>query len=253
MALDSSGQSLHRRCYRKSTGPAPINEVLAAGLVKLAGWDQETPLYDPMCGSGTLLIEAAMLATGKPAGFHRESWGFMKWKGFDQALWEKVKVEENEHIHPLEVKIHGSDRASRAIASAQENLEFTGFTNVITVEDKSFEESNPPFPNGFILCNPPYDERIPIDDSQAFYKMIGDTLKRRYAGYTAWLISSDIQTIRFIGLRPSRKITVFNGPLECRLLKFEVFAGKKGYQGVKNDEYPNDEYANDKFADGPED
>jgi putative N6-adenine-specific DNA methylase len=229
VALDSSGQSLHRRGYRKSTGPAPINEVLAAGLVKLSEWDMATPLFDPMCGSGTLLIEAAMAARNMPAGFFREAWGFMKWRDFDATLWEKVKEECNALATTQPLQIHGSDRAARAIESARENLKFTNLYEDIILETSSFEEANPPFEKGFIISNPPYDERIEIEDSLAFYKMIGDTLKRKYAGYTAWFISSDLETIKFIGLRPSRKIQIYNGPLECRFLKFEMFAGKKGY------------------------
>ena len=229
VALDSSGQSLHRRGYRKSTGPAPINEVLAAGLVKLSEWDGATPLYDPMCGSGTLLIEAAMLAKNMPAGYFREQWGFMKWKDFDAALWEQVKSGCNAPISVMKLKMHGSDRAERAIESARENLRFTDLYEEITLETKSFEDSQPPFEKGFIISNPPYDERLQIEDSLVFYKMIGDTLKRKYAGYTAWLISSDLESIKFIGLRPSRRIPVFNGPLECRFIKFDLFSGKKGF------------------------
>jgi putative N6-adenine-specific DNA methylase len=232
VALDSSGQSLHRRGYRKSTGPAPINEVLAAGLIKLSGWDANTPLFDPMCGSGTLLIEAAMLAKNMPAGYFREEWGFMKWRDFDADLWEKVRADANALTTALNVKIHGSDRAERAIESARENLRFTNLYEDITLEVKSFEDSQPPFEKGFIISNPPYDERLEIEDSLAFYKMIGDTMKRKFAGYTAWMISSDLESVKFIGLRPSRRIPVFNGPLECRFLKFDLFAGRKGYQDV---------------------
>jgi putative N6-adenine-specific DNA methylase len=231
VALDSSGQSLHRRGYRKSTGPAPINEVLAAGLVKLSEWDMTVPFFDPMCGSGTLLIEAAMLARNMPAGFFREEWGFMKWRDFDASLWDKVKNDYNGLISEMKVKMHGADRSDRAIDSARENLRFTSLYDDITLEVRTFEDSKPPFERGFIVSNPPYDERLQIEDSLVFYKMIGDTLKRKYAGYTAWLISSDIESIKFIGLRPSRRIPVFNGPLECRFLKFDLFAGKKGYPG----------------------
>jgi len=229
IAIDSSGTSLHRRGYRKSTGPAPISEVLAAGLVKLSEWDTFTPLFDPMCGSGTLLIEAAMLAKNMPAGYFREEWGFMKWRDFDPGLWEKVKVDCNTQIKDMHVKMHGADRAERAIESARENLRFTSLYDDISLEVKTFEDSDPPFEKGFIISNPPYDERLPIEDSLVFYKMIGNTLKRKYAGYTAWLISSDLESLKFIGLRPSRRIPVFNGPLECRFVKFDMFAGKKGF------------------------
>jgi len=228
VALDASGESLHRRGYRKSTGPAPINEVLAAGLIRLSGWESGTPLYDPMCGAGTLLIEAAMKARNIPAGFWREEWGFMKWRDFDSGLWRGIKAEADAQANAMPLRISGSDRASRAIESARENLQFTGFREEIGLDVRSFEDSLPPFGGGFIISNPPYDERLPIGDSMAFYKMIGDTLKRKYAGHTAWLISSDLETIKFIGLRPSRKITVYNGPLECRFIRFDLFAGRKG-------------------------
>jgi putative N6-adenine-specific DNA methylase len=230
VAIDSSGQSLHRRNYRKSTGLAPINEVLAAGLIKLSGWDPNTPLFDPMCGSATILIEAAMLAKRIPAGYFRETWGFMKWQDFDQTIWNEVKEECDQMITSQKLSIHGSDRSSRAIESSRENVRFANLFDDISLEVTSFEESEPPFEKGFIISNPPYDERIQIEDSLAFYKMIGDTMKRKFAGYTAWLISSDLESVKFIGLRPSRKIPIFNGPLECRFLKFDLFAGKKGHQ-----------------------
>jgi len=229
VSLDTSGKSLHRRGYRKSTGPAPINEVLAAGLVKLSEWDPLTPLFDPMCGSGTLLIEAAMLAKNIPAGYFREEWGFMRWDDYDRELWAKVVESCNTGISAARLKMHGSDRSVRAIESARENVRFTNLYEDITLEVRSFEDSTAPFEKGFIISNPPYDERLQIEDSLAFYKMIGDTLKRKFTGYTAWLISSDLESVKFIGLRPSRRIPVFNGPLECRFLKFDLFAGKKGF------------------------
>ncbi len=227
VSLDSSGQSLHRRGYRKNTGPAPINEVLAAGLVMLSGWDITTPLLDPMCGSGTLLIEAAMIAKNIPAGYFRDSYGFMKWNDFDSGLWERVRAESLARVSTLNLHLFGSDRSGRAIEAAGINMQHAGFQNDITLNEVSFEESVPPAEKGFIICNPPYDERIKLDDAVAFYKMIGDTLKRKYSGFQAWFISSDLESLKFIGLRPSRRIVVFNGPLECRFVKFEVFTGKK--------------------------
>jgi putative N6-adenine-specific DNA methylase len=227
VALDSSGQSLHRRGYRQSTGPAPINEVLAAGLIRLSGWDAVTPLLDPMCGSATLLIEAAMHAGNIPAGFHRASWGFMKWRDFNQVLWNEIRIECDQKIKQPDVKLHGADRSPRAIESARENLAFSRLSKEITLEICALQDINPPFPSGFIIFNPPYDERIKLEDSLDFYKMIGDSLKQKFSGYTAWLISSDLGSVKFIGLRPSRKIHIFNGPLECRFLKFDLFTGKK--------------------------
>lgn len=228
VSLDSSGASLHRRGYRQSTGPAPINEVLAAGLLRLSDWDLATPLFDPMCGSGTLLIEAGMSAKNIPAGYFRREWGFMHWKDFDHELWETVKAAADEKMIPLTVPLYGADRASKAIVSARENIRFAGLLEEIRLKEVSFEESTPPVEKGFIVCNPPYDERIRLDDAIAFYKMIGNTLKRNYSGYTAWFISSDLGSLKFIGLRPSKKITIYNGPLECRFVQFVLYPGKKG-------------------------
>ena len=153
----------------------------------------------------------------------------MKWKDFNGVIWEKVKSDCDQLITTEKLKMHGSDRSDRAIDSARENLRFTNLYEDITLEVRAFEDSKPPFEKGFIISNPPYDERLQIEDSLGFYKMIGDTLKQRYAGYTAWMISSDLESVKFIGLRPSRRIPVFNGPLECRFLKFDLFAGRKGY------------------------
>lgn len=233
VALDSSGQSLHRRGYRKSTGPAPINEVLAAGLIRLSGWTPDMPLLDPMCGAGTILIEAAMIARHIPAGYFRDRYGFMNWNDYDANLWREVKGVSDGAIGKEKLEMTGFDRSRRAIISARENLKFAGLDRDIETRVVSFEESEPPFAKGCIITNPPYDERIKVEDSVAFHQMVGTILKRRYSGYTAWLISSDLDAIKFIGLRPSRKIKIYNGPLECRFLKFELFTGKKGYQQTR--------------------
>lgn len=153
----------------------------------------------------------------------------MTWRDFDAELWKRVREEADAGVVAVPLKIRGSDRASRAVDSAGQNLRFAGLSEDIRPEICSFEDSVPKGGTGFIISNPPYDERLPIGDSMAFYKMIGDTLKRKYTGHTAWLISSDLETIKFIGLRPSRKITVYNGPLECRFIRFDLFAGKKGH------------------------
>lgn len=228
VSLDSSGQSLHKRGYRRSTGQAPINEVLASGLIQLSGWDRVKPLIDPMCGSGTLLIEAAMLAQNTPAQLFREEFGFMKWKDFDEGLWAKVRAAAMALRREETPLLIGMDKLDRAITSAQENCRYSGLSGIVDFQMMSFEDSNPPVKEGVIITNPPYDERIKLDDSIAFYKMIGNVLKQKYAGYTAWVISSDLEALKFIGLKPSKKITVFNGPLECRFVKFDLFAGKRG-------------------------
>ena len=228
VSLDSSGQSLHKRGYRKQTGIAPINEVLAAGLIRLSGWDMKKHLLDPMCGSGTILIEAAMLASGIPSGYFRQEFGFMKWKDFDQVVWDQVKTEAREKIHqPENLRIVGFDKSVMILRKAIENVSFAGLDRLIYLKQAAFEDSVPPSAEGVIIMNPPYDERIQLEDSVAFYQMIGNVFKRKYGGYKAWVISSDLEAIKFIGLRPSRKFKVFNGPLECRFLGFDLYEGKK--------------------------
>jgi putative N6-adenine-specific DNA methylase len=223
VSLDSSGSSLHKRGYRHVTGPAPLNEVLAAGLIQLSGWDKTVPLYDPMCGSGTVLIEANMFARNMPSGYFRPVFGFEKWMDFDPELWNKIREEENAKIQNTDVGIYGSDISSRAIGIATENVGFTKFQDQIHLEVAAFENTRPKGAAGMIICNPPYDERLQIDDIISFYKSIGDVLKKKYTGFEAWIISSDLKALKFIGLHPSKKITVFNGPLECRFVRFSLY------------------------------
>jgi putative N6-adenine-specific DNA methylase len=230
ISLDSSGASLHKRGYRKQTGIAPLNEVLAAGLIKLSGWDMKKPLLDPMCGSGTILIEAAMLAAKIPSGYFRNDYGFMKWKDFDSLLWEQVKSEAQGSIkHPEDLRIVGYDKSVMILKKAVENIGFAGLDQQIYLKRVAFEDSVPPSAEGVIIMNPPYDERIQLEDSVEFYKMIGNVLKRKYSGYKAWVISSDLEAIKFVGLRPSRKFKVFNGGLECRFMGFDLYEGKKTF------------------------
>ncbi len=235
VSIDSSGSSLHLRGYRKAQTEAPINEVLAAGLILLSGWDRKMPFVDPMCGSGTLLIEAALMAGKVPSGYYRPLFGFERWKDFDRKLWEIVKRECEEEIIEPGTPIRGYDWDEKAIKACLTNIEEAGVENFVQVEKADFKTSKPPFPIGFMLTNPPYGERIKVDDIRQFYKDLGDVLKQNYAGYTAWLLGSDLEALKFIGLRPSRKIRVMNGPLECRLVKFELYEGKKfGGNGGKS-------------------
>jgi putative N6-adenine-specific DNA methylase len=227
VSIDSSGASLHLRGYRKAQTEAPMNEVLAAGLLKLSGWDRKTPFIDPMCGSGTLLIEAAMLAGNVPSGYYRPLFGFERWKDFDQKLWDQVRRECEEEIEEPAAPIHGYDLDEKAIEASNINIEEAGAEDLINIEKADFNTTPPPFDKGFMLTNPPYGERIKVEDLTQFYKDIGDVLKKNYAGYTAWLLGTDLEAMKFIGLRPSRKIRVMNGPLECRLLKFDLYEGKK--------------------------
>lgn len=235
VSLDSSGVPLFKRGYRERTLEAPMNEVLAAGLVALSGWDKRSPLIDPMCGSGTLLIEAALAATNTPAGFFRKEYGLMKWPGYDADLWQRIVSEENGRMIPLEATIFGFDKNRLAVAISRRNIRSAGFDGRINVEHASFHALPPPVASGTIITNPPYDERMKMEDSIAFYKMMGDILKRHFSGYKAWIVSADMDAIKAIGLKPLKKFTVFNGPLECRFLGYELFSGShKDFKAGQN-------------------
>ncbi len=223
VSLDSSGGSLHKRGYRKVTGLAPLNEVLAAGMVILSGWDKRSLLVDPMCGSGTLLIEAAMMAKNIPAGYFRKEFGFTKWNDFDPELWHLVKEKEDARITECKARIMGSDRSQVAIRQATDNLRHARLLSDVKLEVSSLEEVKPPREAGWVVTNPPYDERIHVEDMIALYKSIGDVLKKKFTGYQAWVISSDLKALKFIGLHPSKKIILYNGPLECRFVRFELY------------------------------
>lgn len=223
ISLDSSGESLHKRGYRMGQGEAPINEVLAAGMIMLTGWNGEANFMDPMCGSGTLLIEAAMIAKGIPAGIYRKSFGFEKWLDFDENLFSEIYNADYEK--ETSVRIFGSDIAIQSCAIARANIKNAGLSKLIEVETKDFLELDPPFQNGIIVTNPPYGERLKTRSIAELYKSVGDVLKQKYAGYTAWIISSSEDGFKSIGLKPSRKIELFNGALPCSFRNFELFTG----------------------------
>lgn len=227
IALDSSGDSLHRRGYRLNTGVAPINEVLAAGMIKLSGWDGTTPFFDPMCGSGTIPIEAAMLVKNIPAQTLRERFAFHSWKDFDKAIWDEVVEEAKARIRDVEVPIFAFDKDPQARHYTRKNAMLAGVDEFIDLDRQDFFQIEPPAETGLIIMNPPYDERMPDEDIAAFYKEIGDHLKNTFSGWTAWMISSNKDALKSIGLRPSKKTTLFNGKLECKFQKFEMFAGKR--------------------------
>lgn len=227
LSLDSSGHSLHKRGYRRRTWEAPLSEVLAAGLIRLSGWDRHTPLYDPMCGSGTIPMEAAMLASDTPAGFFRRSFTFMKWQDFNEDLWTRIKTEADSRIKPVIVPIVGSDKDRRAIHASKINIQKTHLGSGIRLSVSNFHATKPPFDSGLMIMNPPYDERIQLDDVIAFYRSLGDTLKHLYPGWQVWILSSDMNALKFVGLKPSRKIPLFNGPLECRFVCYGLYEGRR--------------------------
>ena len=227
VSFDSSGSSLHKRGYRQRTWEAPLSEVLAAGLIQLAGWDQKTPLYDPMCGSGTIPMEAAMLASNTPAGYFRQDFGLKRWRDFDPPLWAKIKDDAKGRMQPFNVPIRGTDKSRQAIHAAKINIQETHLRKGVQFTVSNFHATKPPFEEGLMIMNPPYDERIQLDDGIAFYRSLGDALKQYYAGWQAWIISSDLKALKFVGLKPSRKIPLFNGPLECRFARFDLYKGTR--------------------------
>jgi putative N6-adenine-specific DNA methylase len=228
VSIDSSGASLHKRGYRVSNAEAPMSEVLAAGLILLSGWKRDCNFIDPMCGSGTLVIEAAMIANNFPAGMYRKEFGFMHWPDFDQELWNEVTHEALEKQTEFEYQIIGSDISPKNLSSARANVKSARLHKDIRLHISPFAALQPPQGEpGFILINPPYGERIRSNDIIGLYKSIGNTLKQEFAGYQAWIISSDLKALSFIGLRPSAKIPIYNGPLECRFEHFDLYKGSK--------------------------
>ena len=235
VSLDSSGSSLHKRGYKTDSNKAPLNEVLAAGLILLSGWDRKSNFVDPMCGSGTLLTEACLLAKNVPPGFFRKIFGFHKWQGkygFDNDMWQKIIQRENAKITPLTAAIFGSDAAKSSVFIAKENLKSAGVREDVSIQNVLFEASSAPEGGGTIVMNPPYGERLDKDDITTLYKSIGDTLKSKYQGYDAWIISSNREAVNSIGLKASRRIAIFNGPLECRFLKYEMYGGTRKIRPV---------------------
>lgn len=227
VALDSSGSSLHHRGYRTATNIAPINEVLAAGLLLLSGWDGRKDFMDPMCGSGTMLIEAAMIACNIPANINRKGFAFEKWPDFDHELYEKIVDASLKKTREFTHKIVGYDKAPSAVRKAIDNVENANLEDYITVERKDFFKTTKETEGPLHMCfNPPYGERLDIE-MENFYSAIGDTLKQGYPGTNAWLITSNLPALKYVGLRPSRKIKVFNSHLESRLVKYEMYEGSK--------------------------
>ena len=227
VSLDTSGRSLHQRGYRTATNIAPINEVLAAGLLLLSGWDGQSHFLDPMCGSGTFLTEAAMIACNIPANINRKGFAFEKWHDFDSELYDKIVESSLNKTREFHYKITGYDKAPSAVQKAKDNAANANLSEYITVERKNFFESEKISENQLhMVFNPPYGERLNIE-MEELYGKIGDTLKQNYPGTDAWFITSNLEALKFVGLRPSRKIKVFNSHLESRLVKYIMYEGSK--------------------------
>ena len=234
VSLDSSGDSLHKRGYRMQTGDAPINEALAAGLILLSEWDRKSPFLDFMCGSGTILIEAAMMALNIAPGSLRKEFGFQRWNDFNEKLWSEVKQEATAaQKSDIDFPITGVDLNTMMITYAKENAGAAKVLKYITFKQMSFEDYVPDSAPGIILINPPYGGRITTADILALYKLMGDQFKKKYPGWKGFVFTANMEAGKNIGLKPSRKIPLFNGKLECRLLKFEMYAGTKRQSDVQ--------------------
>ena len=223
LSLDSSGESLHKRGYRIGQGDAPINEVLAAGMILLTGWHGEKDFIDPMCGSGTLLIEAALIAKGIPPGMYRKSFGFEQWPDFNETLFSEIC--NGEYEKEITCKILGSDISIKDIAIARGNVKSASLSKVIELTVEDIIKLEPPSSNGIIITNPPYGERMKPQSIAELYSAIGDTLKNRFTGFEAWIISSSLDGLKSIGLKPAKKIDLFNGALACSYRCYELFQG----------------------------
>jgi putative N6-adenine-specific DNA methylase len=227
VSLDSSVVPLFKRGYRQEQTVAPLNEVLAAGILLLSGWEASTSLLDPMCGSGTFPIEAGLLACNIPPGKLRKFFGFQRWKDYDEELFDKIREKADIRIVSSAVKISGSDISEKAVEQSRVNAATAGLKDVISLQVADFSKLKATVENGFLFLNPPYGERLQPDETDNLYHMIGSTLKHNFPGVTAWLITSNKESLKHVGLKPAEKHILFNGALECLLLKYEMYSGSR--------------------------
>lgn len=228
ISLDSSGDPLFKRGYRLEGWKAPLNEVLAAGLIKLSEWDQNSEFHNPMCGSGTLAIEAAMMASNRPANYRRARFGFHNWFDYDDTLWKKVYTESMELVdRALPFPIIAGDNVGKAVDISLKNATTAGVAQMIDFRTGDFSQTLPEGSFGTLIVNPPYGERIEVKGLLELYSQFGDHLKKSYTGFDAWLLSANFDALKKVGLRPSGKITIFNGKLETRFVKFGLYKGTK--------------------------
>ena len=232
ISLDSSGESLHKRGYRVANTEAPINEALAAGMLLLAGWKGQSDFYDPMCGSGTLLIEAALIARNIAPGIFRQSFAFEKWADFDAELWSDI-YNDDSHEREFNHTIYGSDASFYAIQQATKNIKSAGVQKDVQLKQIRMEEisnlkSQISNTSPLVMLNPPYGERLKSNkEMEDLYGAIGSALKHQFAGATAWIISSNEAAMKCIGLKPSKKMRLLNGELDCQFNRYDLFAGKR--------------------------
>jgi putative N6-adenine-specific DNA methylase len=226
--LDTSGEPLFRRGWRTARGDTPLRENLAAGILGLTGWTAPMPFFDPMCGSGTFLVEAAMMALDIAPGTNR-TFGFEKLSDFDAAGWRALRDKVRERGRPVNaLQIYGSDRSGNALELARENLHAAGIAGAVQLKQMSMLDASPPAAAGIMVMNPPYGERTGGEDElAAFYPRLGDVLKQRFAGWTAYIFTADLRLPKLIRLAASRRMPLYNGALECRLFKYELIAGSR--------------------------
>lgn len=230
LSFDSSGDSLHKRGYRIAQTEAPLNEVLAAGMIMKTGWRGETDFIDPMCGSGTLLIEAALIAMNTPPGIYRKGFGFERWRNFNKELFESIYNDDSGE-KKFEHKIYGSDISPKAIEIAKMNAKEAGVDHLIDLKVMPFEEyEEAPSSEGIMVTNPPYGERIVPEDLFGLYEKLGERLKHVFMGYSAWILSYKKECFNKIGLRHSKRYALRNGSLDCEFRRYDIFAGKRKEQ-----------------------
>lgn len=227
ISIDSSVVPLYKRGYRKVQGSAPINEILAAGIIHLSGWEPETSFLDPMCGSGTFSIEAAMIASGIAPGKFRQFYGFQRWKDYNEDMFNLVREESESKGHNGAINISASDISGYALSIAATNIESAGLSDIISLSKNDFSNLKALQDEGIIIMNPPYGKRITSEDNDKLYSMIGSTLKHNFPGYRAWLITSEKDLLKHVGLKPALKTILYNGALECTLVKYVLYQGSK--------------------------
>lgn len=225
LSLDSSGDPLYKRGWREAQTDAPINEVLAAGIIKLSGWDGECNFVDPMCGSGTFLVEAALIAANINPGVYRESFAFQSWTDYDQEMFEEIYNDDSAE-REFKYKIYGSDVNGKAIAISRANIKRAGVAKMVELEMKDFNDITEVPEHGVLITNPPYGERLKVEDIEGLYTTIGNKLKQVFKGYSAWIIGYDRELTDKIGLKPSVRYALFNGALDCELRQYVIFDGK---------------------------
>jgi len=234
LSVDSSVVPLFKRGYRKMQGTAPLNESLAAGLIMLSGWSGDKNFHDPMCGSGTIPVEAGLIAASVPPGYFRDFFGFQNWSNFNKPLFEKIKERYNSKIRPVPVMITGSDISMQSVRMARESVQNAGLGGEVRISHEDFINSSGSARDGFILFNPPYGMRLVPDQLTTLYSSIGTVLKHKYSGSEAWIFSGSPEALKFVGLRPAEKIKLFNGSIECLLCKYLLrdgpYTGKGNHQ-----------------------